>query len=72
MHRCITESQFAALANKEYVFGFDEEMLEMKRAIDDQVRSIDLQGTAPSTPRSSRSLSIVDRYGTLTCASMAP
>jgi len=40
--RCLTEEQFAALTDKRYVFGFDDEMLSQKRAAEDEVRYLDL------------------------------
>ena len=41
--RCLTEQQFEALENKEYVFGFDDSMLEKKRAANDELRYVDLK-----------------------------
>eukprot|EP00325_Prymnesiales_sp_UTEX-LB-985_P007263 CAMPEP_0174698448 /NCGR_PEP_ID=MMETSP1094-20130205/4049_1 /TAXON_ID=156173 /ORGANISM="Chrysochromulina brevifilum, Strain UTEX LB 985" /LENGTH=605 /DNA_ID=CAMNT_0015895637 /DNA_START=18 /DNA_END=1835 /DNA_ORIENTATION=+ len=41
--RYLSEAQFAALTDRRYVFGFDDEMLGRKRATDDTERYLDLR-----------------------------
>ena len=41
--RCLSESEFSSLENRVYVFGFDEEVLALKRQVGDEVRYLDLR-----------------------------